>query len=206
MTGPPHRTHRSITPHRGMSSSARCLSEVASAGRKEKRRSATVNGFTEALRQEVTKTRVRVGVLEPGAVATEVVFAQQRASPSRRAATPTHRRAAGCDIADGITYMVTRPRRSSGRPCTGDRRGRNAWVEAVGVRCGRRASAAPVMPGRSAASRRSARLGRGADRRGRGRSAPWRVAGCRASIRRARARRFGPPRRRSARGAPRCRR
>jgi NADP-dependent 3-hydroxy acid dehydrogenase YdfG len=32
-----------------------------------------VNGFTEALRQEVTKRYVRVGVLEPGAVATELV-------------------------------------------------------------------------------------------------------------------------------------
>jgi NADP-dependent 3-hydroxy acid dehydrogenase YdfG len=32
-----------------------------------------VNGFTEALRQEVTKQYVRVGVLEPGAVATELV-------------------------------------------------------------------------------------------------------------------------------------
>jgi NADP-dependent 3-hydroxy acid dehydrogenase YdfG len=32
-----------------------------------------VNGFTEALRQEVTKRNVRVGVLEPGAVATELV-------------------------------------------------------------------------------------------------------------------------------------
>src|SRR3954447_24894446 len=32
-----------------------------------------VNGFTEALRQEVTKRHVRVGVLEPGAVASELV-------------------------------------------------------------------------------------------------------------------------------------
>src|SRR3954471_2741857 len=32
-----------------------------------------VNGFTGALRQEVTKKHVRVGVLEPGAVATELV-------------------------------------------------------------------------------------------------------------------------------------
>jgi NADP-dependent 3-hydroxy acid dehydrogenase YdfG len=31
-----------------------------------------VNGFTEALRQEVTKRHVRVGVLEPGGVATEL--------------------------------------------------------------------------------------------------------------------------------------
>ena len=32
-----------------------------------------VNGFTETLRQEVTKQHVRVGVLEPGAVATDLV-------------------------------------------------------------------------------------------------------------------------------------
>jgi NADP-dependent 3-hydroxy acid dehydrogenase YdfG len=32
-----------------------------------------VNGFTEALRQEVTQKHVRVGLLEPGAVATELV-------------------------------------------------------------------------------------------------------------------------------------
>lgn len=31
-----------------------------------------VNGFTEALRQEVTKQQIRVGVLEPGAVMTEL--------------------------------------------------------------------------------------------------------------------------------------
>jgi hypothetical protein len=42
-----------------------------------------------------------------------------------------------------------------------------------------------VMPGRSATSRRSPRPGRGVDRTGRGRSAPWRAAECRASIRRA---------------------
>src|SRR3954464_12554769 len=32
-----------------------------------------VNGFTEALRQEVTKKHVRVGVLEPGGVTTELM-------------------------------------------------------------------------------------------------------------------------------------
>ena len=32
-----------------------------------------VNGFTEALRQEITKKHVRVGVLEPGAVETELI-------------------------------------------------------------------------------------------------------------------------------------
>ncbi len=32
-----------------------------------------VNGFTGSLRQEVTKKHVRIGVLEPGAVATELI-------------------------------------------------------------------------------------------------------------------------------------
>jgi hypothetical protein len=41
-----------------------------------------------------------------------------------------------------------------------------------------------VMPGRSATSWLCRRRGRGAGRRGRGLSAPWRVAGCRASVRR----------------------
>jgi hypothetical protein len=41
-----------------------------------------------------------------------------------------------------------------------------------------------VMPGRRSASTPSPRCGRGADRRGRGLSAPWRVAGCRSSCRR----------------------
>jgi len=41
-----------------------------------------------------------------------------------------------------------------------------------------------IMPGRRAASRPSPRCGRGAGRRGRGLSAPWRVAGCRSSSRR----------------------
>ena len=74
-----------------------------------------VNGFTEALRQEVTKKHVRVGVLEPGAVATELVSHNNQQIQADLAAD-----ADGIpeplepeDIADGITYMVTRPRRSS---------------------------------------------------------------------------------------------
>lgn len=31
-----------------------------------------VNGFTEALRHEIAQSHVRVGVIEPGAVATEL--------------------------------------------------------------------------------------------------------------------------------------
>lgn len=75
-----------------------------------------VNGFTEALRQEVTKQYVRVGVLEPGAVATELVShnneqirADLAASDAENIPEPLH----PADIAESIAYMVTRPRRSS---------------------------------------------------------------------------------------------
>jgi NADP-dependent 3-hydroxy acid dehydrogenase YdfG len=73
-----------------------------------------VNGFTEALRQEVTKKHVRVGVLEPGAVDTELVSHNNDTIKDELAASdaipePLQPR----DIADSITFMVTRPRRSS---------------------------------------------------------------------------------------------
>lgn len=73
-----------------------------------------VNGFSEALRQEITQKHVRVGVLEPGAVDTELI--------SHNTATIQEFLAASSDIpeplqpediADGVAYMVTRPRRVS---------------------------------------------------------------------------------------------
>jgi NADP-dependent 3-hydroxy acid dehydrogenase YdfG len=75
-----------------------------------------VNGFTEALRQEVTQRHVRVGVLEPGAVATELVSHNNEQVQADLAASDAERipeRLQPEDIADGITYMVTRPRRSA---------------------------------------------------------------------------------------------
>src|SRR3954452_374363 len=75
-----------------------------------------VNGFSEALRQEVTKKHVRVGVLEPGAVATELVShnnEQVRADLAASDAANIPEPLEAEDIADSITYMVTRPRRSS---------------------------------------------------------------------------------------------
>jgi NADP-dependent 3-hydroxy acid dehydrogenase YdfG len=73
-----------------------------------------VNGFTEALRQEVTKKHVRVGVLEPGAVDTELVShnneqVKNELAASDAIAEPLRPE----DIADNIAFMVTRPRRSS---------------------------------------------------------------------------------------------
>jgi NADP-dependent 3-hydroxy acid dehydrogenase YdfG len=75
-----------------------------------------VNGFTEALRQEVTKKQVRVGVLEPGAVATELVSQNNQkiqddlaASDAEAIPVPLQ----PVDIAESIAFMVTRPARSS---------------------------------------------------------------------------------------------
>jgi NADP-dependent 3-hydroxy acid dehydrogenase YdfG len=74
-----------------------------------------VNGFTESLRQEVTQRHVRVGVLEPGGVDTEL---GSHNKPEIQAAviTPflvTTEVLAPDDIADGVAYMVTRPRHAS---------------------------------------------------------------------------------------------
>lgn len=73
-----------------------------------------VNGFTESLRKEVTKQHVRVGVLEPGAVDTELVSHNNETIKTELAAStdiPEPLRAA--DIAENIAFMVTRPRRST---------------------------------------------------------------------------------------------
>jgi NADP-dependent 3-hydroxy acid dehydrogenase YdfG len=74
-----------------------------------------VNGFTEALRQEVTQRHVRVGVLEPGGVATEL---GSHNTPKIRdqMIDPFYQRTqvlAPEDIADGIAYMITRPRHTA---------------------------------------------------------------------------------------------
>jgi NADP-dependent 3-hydroxy acid dehydrogenase YdfG len=73
-----------------------------------------VNGFTEALRQEVTKRHVRVGVLEPGGVTTELM--SHNTGPVRDEIDHFHSTTevlAPENIADGIAYMVTRPRHAS---------------------------------------------------------------------------------------------
>jgi NADP-dependent 3-hydroxy acid dehydrogenase YdfG len=69
-----------------------------------------VNGFTESLRQEVAKRHVRVGVLEPGSVTTELV-SHNNDDVRNDIATNWggYRELDPEDIADGVTYMVTRP-------------------------------------------------------------------------------------------------
>ncbi|KQQ21912.1 oxidoreductase [Rathayibacter sp. Leaf299] len=75
-----------------------------------------VTGFSEALRQEVTKKNVRVGVLQPGAVATELVAQNTQRIQEQLAASDAEaipERLQPEDIAESILYMVTRNRRSS---------------------------------------------------------------------------------------------
>lgn len=70
-----------------------------------------VGAFTEALRQEVTGRHVRVSVVEPGAVNTELrdhLRPEIREQLLRRAQFEALEAE---DIADAIAYIVTRPRR-----------------------------------------------------------------------------------------------
>jgi NADP-dependent 3-hydroxy acid dehydrogenase YdfG len=71
-----------------------------------------LNGFTEALRQELLVERVRVSVVEPGTVSTELVNhlgdAAREAAPQLVNGIEPLRPE---DIADAIAYIVTRERR-----------------------------------------------------------------------------------------------
>jgi NADP-dependent 3-hydroxy acid dehydrogenase YdfG len=74
-----------------------------------------VNGFTESLRQEITQRHVRVGVLEPGAVETELT-SHNKTEIRNEIINPFFENTevlAAEDIADGVTYMVTRPRHTA---------------------------------------------------------------------------------------------
>jgi NADP-dependent 3-hydroxy acid dehydrogenase YdfG len=74
-----------------------------------------VNGFTESLRQEVTQRHVRVGVVEPGGVATEL-GSHNQPEVRNEMIDPFYEQTevlAPEDIADGVAYMVTRPRHTA---------------------------------------------------------------------------------------------
>lgn len=73
-----------------------------------------VGAFSESLRQEVTARHVRVSLVEPGAVDTELathVRDEIRESMQKRFAGVERLQAD--DIADAIAYVVTRPRRTA---------------------------------------------------------------------------------------------
>ena len=70
-----------------------------------------VGAFSESLRQEVTKQHVRVSLVEPGAVATELAShntSEMQDAMKKRFADMQMLQAH--DIADGIAYIVTRDR------------------------------------------------------------------------------------------------
>jgi NADP-dependent 3-hydroxy acid dehydrogenase YdfG len=71
-----------------------------------------VNAFSEGIRQELLGKRVRVGVVGPGTVDTEI---SSHLSPESRKAfdrqTADMVKLAPEDIADAVLYIVTRDRR-----------------------------------------------------------------------------------------------
>ena len=70
-----------------------------------------VGAFGEALRQEVTERHVRVSIVEPGAVSTELASHNRpEIQDSMRARFGSIERLASEDISDAIGYIVTRPR------------------------------------------------------------------------------------------------
>ncbi|CAA9351585.1 MAG: clavaldehyde dehydrogenase [uncultured Nocardioidaceae bacterium] len=70
-----------------------------------------VGAFSESLRQEVTRRHVRVGLIEPGAVATELTdHNRPEIKESIKARFADMERLVADDIADAVGYMVTRPR------------------------------------------------------------------------------------------------
>ncbi|MGE5591058.1 MAG: SDR family NAD(P)-dependent oxidoreductase [Bacillota bacterium] len=71
-----------------------------------------VGAFSEALRQEVTGRYVRVSLVEPGAVDTELPdHIRPELRPQMMGALDKLEKLKSEDIADNILYIVTRPRR-----------------------------------------------------------------------------------------------
>lgn len=71
-----------------------------------------VGAFSESLRQEVTTKHVRVGLIEPGMVATELTthLRPEVLESLKGRFASIHDPLESEDIADAIAYMVTRPR------------------------------------------------------------------------------------------------
>jgi NADP-dependent 3-hydroxy acid dehydrogenase YdfG len=71
-----------------------------------------VGAFSEAIRQEVLGQRVRVGLVEPGTVQTEITNNLSEADRQAiEARSPGMVKLEPADIADAVTYIVTRDRR-----------------------------------------------------------------------------------------------
>ncbi|MGH2517411.1 MAG: SDR family NAD(P)-dependent oxidoreductase [Ktedonobacterales bacterium] len=73
-----------------------------------------VGAFSESLRQEVTTRHVRVSLVEPGAVKTELSsHLRPEIQEQQRQRFASVERLEAEDIADAIAYIVTRPRRAA---------------------------------------------------------------------------------------------
>jgi len=68
-----------------------------------------IGAFSESLRQEVTKRYVRVCLVEPGATATELA-SHNRPEVLQSIRSQFGQTMEADDIADAITYVITRPR------------------------------------------------------------------------------------------------
>jgi len=69
---------------------------------------AGVEGFAETLRKEVAEKNIRVTLVEPGSVDTDM---QQCSEDEKRAAVARQAMLHACDIAEGIAFALTRPER-----------------------------------------------------------------------------------------------
>jgi NADP-dependent 3-hydroxy acid dehydrogenase YdfG len=70
-----------------------------------------VGAFADALRQEVTERHVRVSLVEPGAVITELAgHNRPEVQEAMKGRFADMERLEADDIADAISYIVTRPR------------------------------------------------------------------------------------------------
>ena len=73
-----------------------------------------VNAFTEGLRQELLAGKVRLGVIEPGTVDTELVtHVRSELQDAMLRQTGAIEKLRPSDIADAVAYMVTRDRRAA---------------------------------------------------------------------------------------------
>jgi NADP-dependent 3-hydroxy acid dehydrogenase YdfG len=69
-----------------------------------------VNAFTEAMRQEFTERHIRISVVEPGAVETELTDHLRPVIREQLRSGFEFERLAAADVADAIAYIVTRAR------------------------------------------------------------------------------------------------
>ena len=125
-----------------------------------------VNAFSESLRQEVTRRHVRVALVEPGAVATELAGhnrAEVQESIRKRFEGTEMLQAE--EIADAIRYVVTRARhvavnemliRPTGQGGVGAGAARvlESWAEATSATAASRLAIREGPPGRRAGSER----------------------------------------------------